>query len=334
MLRLYASAGALLLLCLAPAQGQTLKALQAAHHVDCGTVAPADDWDGLEIHGDLSGLGGEICRAVAVAISGDANGLVLHPFPGEPEAFAALKSGAVQLVVGVSPSTTAAMQYGVGFGPPVYYDSQRLLVAKQSGIVDLQGLRNQLICALDMSPPERTLRDEMTARRIPYALQAHSEQGELDAAIAVGKCAGTGMETRLAQSRANFHARTSDFVFLPERFAIAPVVPAYARADQALGLVVDWTIAALIQGEALGITQKNVAQAIDRGDMAAEQLLGRDFATAQALGLPHDWAARVIAVTGNYGEIFERTTGGPYQLERGLNALWTQGGMMAPLPMR
>ena len=209
------------------------------------------------------------------------------------------------------------------------------MVAKESGITDLAGLRDQLICALDMSPPERTLRDELTGRQIPYGLQAHSEQGELDAAVAVRRCAaGTGMETRLAQSRANFHARTSDFVFLPERFTLNPVVPAYRYGDQAFGLIVDWTVRALIEAEALGITRDNVAEAAKREDMRADQLLGHDFATAQALGLAHDWAAKVIAATGNYGEIFDRTTGRPYHLDRGLNALWTQGGLMAPMPMK
>ena len=317
------------------ANAQTLASIKASRHLDCGTVQSVDDWNGEDVHGDLSGLGGEICRAVAVAILGDSNGLSVHPFPAEPEALAALKGGQIQLAVGVSPSATVATQFDVGFGPPVFYDSQRILVSKQSGIVDLAGLRDQVICALDMSPPERTLRDEMTAKHIAYALQSLSEQGELDAAVAVRRCAaGTGMESRLAQSRANFHARTSDFVFLPERLALAPVVPAYPDKDPAFGRVVDWTVSALIEAEALGITKDNVAEAMKREDMRADQLLGRDFATAQALGLAHDWAAKVIAATGNYGEIFERTTGEPYGLERGLNALWTRGGLMAPTPMR
>ncbi len=86
--------------------------------------------------------------------------------------------------------------------------------------------------------------------------------------------------------------------------------------------------------EALGITKANVAASMQREDMRADQLLGRDFATAQALGLSHDWAAKVIATTGNYGEIFSHTAGTPYRLDRGLNALWTQGGLMHPLPMQ
>jgi general L-amino acid transport system substrate-binding protein len=317
------------------AQAQTLAAIRAAHHLNCGTVQGEDDWNGQDIHGNLSALGAEICRAVAVAILGDRMALTIPVFPAEPEALSALKAGTVQLAIGISPSASTAVQYGVGFGPPVFYDSQRIMVGKSSGITDLAGLRDQLICALDMTPPERTLRDELTARGIKYALMAHSEQGELDAAVAVHRCvAGTAMETRLAQSRANFHARTSDFVFLPERFTVNPVVPAYRYGDQSFGLIVDWTISALIEAEALGITQKNVAEATKREDMRAEQLLGHDFATAQALGLAHNWAAEVIAATGNYGEIFERATGKPYHLDRGLNALWTEGGLMSPLPMK
>jgi general L-amino acid transport system substrate-binding protein len=223
----------------------------------------------------------------------------------------------------------------VGFGPPIFYDSQRIMVAKQSGITDLSGLRDQLICARDLSPPERTLHDEFAARGIPYALMSHSEQGEMDAAIAVRRCAaGTGMESRLAQSRADFHAAAGEFVFLPERLSLDPLVPAYRYGDQAFGLIVEWTVSALVEAEALGITRANVTAAEGRNDMRAERLLGRDFAVAQALGLSRDWAGKVIAATGNYGEIFRRTVGDPYHLDRGLNAVWTEGGLMRPLPMQ
>ena len=208
-------------------RAQTLGAVRASGHLECGVVQGVDDWNGEDLHGDLSAFEGEICRAVAAAILGDADTAEIHDFPGELEALRALKSGSVQLAVGVSPTTSAAMQLGIAFGRPVYYDSQRILVARQSGIRDLEGLRDKLICARSLTPPEQTLRDELTARGIPYALQSHSEQGEMDAAIAVIRCkAGTGMETRLAQSRANFHARVSDFFFLPDRWALSPMVVA------------------------------------------------------------------------------------------------------------
>lgn len=336
MLRLIPGLLAVGLMALASAaHAQTLDSIRAAHHMECGTVLGTDDWNGEDVHGNLSELEGEICRAVAIAVYGDTGGLAIKTFPGELEALNALKAGTIQLAVGISPSTSTATHFGIGFGPPIFYDTQRLMVSKLSGITQLAGLRDKLICALDMSAPERMLRDEMTARGIPYALMSHSEQGEMDAAVAVRRCvAGTGMESRLAQSRANFHAFSSDFIFLPERFGLAPIVPAYRYGDQKFGLVVDWTISALTEAEALGITQNDVIAATKRHDMRAEQLLGHDFATAQALGLAHDWAVKVIAATGNYGEIFQRTTGGPYHLDRGLNALWTEGGLMRPLPMR
>src|SRR6516225_7178877 len=96
------------------ANAQTLATITASRHLDCGTVQSIDDWNGEDVLGDLSALGGEICRAVAVAVLGDSDGLAIHPFPAEPEALAALKAGQIQLAVGVSPSATAAMQYGIG----------------------------------------------------------------------------------------------------------------------------------------------------------------------------------------------------------------------------
>ncbi|MEX3899858.1 hypothetical protein [Paraburkholderia sp. BR10954] len=315
------------------AHAQTLDSIRAAHQLECGIVLCADEWNGEDIHGNLSAMEAEVCRAVATAIFNNENSLTIRSFPAEPGVLSALKDGTIQVAVGVSPSVSTAMHFGVGFGPSIFYDAQRVLVSKRSGITDLPGLRDKLICAIDMSPTEQVLRDEMAARGIPYGLMTHSEQGEMDSAMAVRRCvAGTGTESRLAQSRANFHG-PNDFVFLPERFGVNPVVPAYRFGDEKLALLIEWTVSALIEAEALGITQHNVAQASKRNDRRAEQLLGDDFAIAQALGLPHDWAAKVIAATGNYGEIFQRTTGRPYHLDRGLNALWTTDGLMRPLPM-
>jgi general L-amino acid transport system substrate-binding protein len=318
-----------------PAHGAIIDAIRAAKHFDCGVVSEEDDWNRTDLHGNLSALGSDICRAVAIALLGNADGLTIHSFPAEPEALTALKTGTIQLAATISPDTTIATQYGVAFGPPIFYDTQRLLTSHSDGITQLAGLRDKLICVLDLTPPAQTLSDEMSARGIPYAVMAHSEQGEMDAAIAVRHCtAGSGMESRLAESRQGFHALTSDFDFLPERLGLEPVVPAYRYGDQIFGLIVDWTVYALFEAEALGITQANVSAAARREDIRAERLLGGDFATAQRLGLAHDWAAKVIAALGNYGEIFERTTGGPYHLDRGLNRLWTEGGLMRPLPVR
>ena len=243
---------------------------------------------------------------MAAAILGDDKGLTVHPYPGEAEAVAALASGTVQLAVGLSPAAGVAAKYGLAYARPVFYDSQRFLVHKLSGLTRLESLRDQVICALDMTDPERTLRDEMTARGVPYSLQAHSEQGEMDAAMAVTRCVGTALESRLAQSRADFHARVGDFVFLPERLTIDPVVPAYLAKDAEFGKLVDWTLGALLEAEALGVTRDNVESALKRQDMRAQRLLGGDFATAQAFGLAHDWVAKVLVGDGQLRRDFSR----------------------------
>ena len=112
--------------------------------------------------------------------------------------------------------------------------------------------------------------------------------------------------------------------------------PPIGRAIAQWGAIVDWTVHALVQAEASGVTQANVAAMRDSADPAVQRLLGIDLAAGRALGLEHDWAARVIAAVGNYGEIYARTVGqdSPLRLPRGLNALWTGGGLMHPLPVR
>lgn len=159
----------------------------------------------------------------------------------------------------------------------------------------------------------------------------------MDAALVVGHCdAVTADLSKLAEKRSTFHARAADFVFLPETLTLDPVAPAYRQGDDAWAGIVDWTVFALVQAEASGVTRQTVGTMLGSDDPAVQRLLGKDVAVARALGLPPDWAARVIAAVGNYGEIYARTAGAnsALNLPRGLNALWTQGGLMYPLPVR
>jgi general L-amino acid transport system substrate-binding protein len=112
------------------------------------------------------------------------------------------------------------------------------------------------------------------------------------------------------------------------------MVAATRNDDPLWSLAVDDVIDALVEAEAIGVTQANVAQVGTREDIGARELTGRDIAIPRAFGLPRDWAVRAVAAVGNYGEIFDRTIGRPYHLDRGLNALWSSGGLMAPHPLR
>ena len=310
-------------------------AIHQAGRLVCGTVQPIDDWDGRGEHGDLSALGSAFCEAIAVAVMGPKAPVEIMRYPAETEALEALKAGQVHLVVGLSPSAEASMQYGVAFGRPFFYDTQRFLVTAPAGFKTVTDLRGDLICAMNNTPSEERLRDYMTEHKIAYGLQAHSEQGEMDASVAVAHCAAaSALESRLAQSRADFPANAPEFVFLPERFGLEPVVAGYRSGDQRFALLVDMTLSALIEAEALGITKANVSEARTRMDLGARRLLGADRSVGQALGLPADWAVAVLAAVGNYGEIYSRTVGKSYHLERGPNALWSGGGLLSPSPMQ
>lgn len=161
------------------------------------------------------------------------------------------------------------------------------------------------------------------------------EQGEMNDALLGGHCEAMSADiSKLAATRASFRYQ-DDFVILSDTLTLQPVAPAYRYGDQRWSAIVDWTVHALVLAEELGLTSATIADATD-DDPVMQRLTGADFATASALDLSRDWTRRLIKTVGNYGEIYARTIGenGTLQLPRGLNALWTRGGLMRPLPLQ
>lgn len=317
--------------------GATLDKLRQAGTIGCGVVSEIQEYNKEDLHGGLDGLGLEICKAIAVATLGDAAHMQPKTFPVEHEALLALQKGEIDVLVGATPSANAVWAYGVQFGPPVFYDAQGIMVHRESGIHGLADLAHRTVCFIDGTDTEVVLDAALRARGIAYYPYPFQEEGEMDAALVVGHCDSMSADlSRLAEKRSGFHARAADFVMLPETLTLDPVAPAYRQGDAQWGAIIDWTVYALVQAEASGVTQANVAALQGSSDPIVQRLLGVDFSAGRALGLEHDWAARVIAAVGNYGEIYDRTTGegSPLRLPRGLNALWTGGGLMHPLPVR
>jgi general L-amino acid transport system substrate-binding protein len=317
--------------------GSVLDGVKAAGKVPCGIITEEADWNKEDLHGSLATLGGEFCKGIAVAVFGDAAKADIHPYAIEQDGFEALKKGAVDVVAGVTPSASSLVFYGVAFGPPIFYDAQGFMVHKASGIGSLADLAGRKICFIDGTENGPVLFATMKARGISFIPFPFQEEGEMDAGLVVGHCdAVTADISKLAQVRAQFHSMVNDFVILPERLTLSPVALAYRQGDAQWGAIVDWTVHALVQAEASGVTQTNVAVMRDSEDPVIQKLLGVNWAAGQALGLDRDWAAHLIAALGNYGEIYARTVGeeSPLRLPRGLSALWTNGGLMHPLPVR
>jgi general L-amino acid transport system substrate-binding protein len=333
------AAAAVALLSAAPAfGGATVERVRASGSLRCGVIATPEDWNKTDLHGPLAPLAIQICKAVAVAVDGSRATVNVAPFTSELEAEAQLSKGVVDLVVGVTPDATSMWHWSISFGPPVFYDGQGVLVRGDDPVATIAGLAGHKVCVVEGTDNEKVLLARTVARGIAIVPLPFQEEGEMDDGLAVRHCdAVSAYVSRLAQLRNAYPKQLADDRILAEQLTLSPVAPAYRRDDPQWGMIVDFTVHALVQAEASGVTQANVVAREASEDPVVQRLLGVDWATSRALGLPaRDWAAQVIAAVGNYGEIYERTVGvnGTLKLPRGLNALWTDGGLMRPLPVQ
>jgi general L-amino acid transport system substrate-binding protein len=315
----------------------TLDSVRAAGALACGVVTEETDYSKDDTHGGLDDLGGELCKAVATAVLGANARAKVVGHPDERAALLELAAGHTDLLIGVTPTATKAATYGVMFGPPVFFDGQGVMVSRTSGIRSLADLAGKQVCYIDNTENEWQLAPGLEARGIALRRFPFQEMGEMDAALVTGHCAAeTADVSQLAEQRAAFHDRRKDFVILPETITFDPLAPAVRQDDPRWADVVTWALAALVQAEASGVTRANVAAMLGSDDPTVRRLLGRDRAAARALGLADDWAATMIAAFGNYGEIYDRTVGPGTELNlpRGRNALWRDGGLLFPLPVR
>jgi general L-amino acid transport system substrate-binding protein len=314
-------------------KADTLKAIEAAHKLRCGVVTEAEDYSPFSTHGDLSGFGADLCRAIAAALLGNRDALTLNGYPDDAHGLRGLHEGEVDLLFGVTPDAASALPYNVMFGPTAFFDGQGFLVSRKSGITSPGQLSHKLLCFITGTSQEARMNDWGAASGVAFWAHDFQERGEMDTALETGNCAAiTDDVTALAQMRAGLSRPSREFAILPQMIAIDPWAPAMRAGDVRLNAVVTDVMAALIKGEELGITAAT-ANAPHKG---ADMLLGSTPGIAATLGMPDGWARRAIAARGNYGEMFDRDLGAqaPFLLERGPDALWDKGGMLAAPTVR
>ncbi len=316
----------------------TVERIRSAGALRCGVPSTPEDWNKVDLHGPLAALDLEICKALSVAVLGAKAKVEAHGYASELEAEQGLARGEVEVAVGVTPEATARWHWHIAFGPPVFYDGQGFLVRADAKAKSVTDLVNALVCVVDGTENEKVLHARTVARGIALIPLVFQEEGEMDDALAVRHCdAISAYESRLYALKATYGKQLGQDTVLPGQLTLSPIAPAYRTDDVQWAMVVDWTIYALIQAEASGLTAANVRDHATSEDPMIQRLTGIDWATSRALGLPaRDWAAQVIAVTGNYGEIYDRTVGlgSSLKIPRGINALWTEGGLMHPLPVQ
>jgi len=320
------------------ASAGTLDDVKAKGFLQCGVSTGVAGFAYTDANGEWDGFDVAGCRGVAAAIFGDPKAVKFTPTTGKTR-FTALASGEVDLLFR---NTTWTFSRDVDlkfeFVGVNYYDGQGFMVPKGLGVSSAKELDGATVCIGTGTTTELNLADFFRANSMSYEPVPIETNAEAQAKYLAGACdVYTTDASGLAATRSTFEA-PGDHVLLPEIISKEPLGPLVRHGDSDWGDVVRWTLNAMIIAEEKGITQANVGEkaAAAGGDPEVNRLLGTEGEYGAMMGLDKDWAAKVIAAVGNYGEVFERNIGveTPVGLARGLNALWTQGGILYAPPFR
>ena len=317
--------------------GATLDKIKQSGQISCGVPTGIAGFAAPDSRGRWAGFDIDICRALSAAIFGVADKVKYVPLTAV-QRFTALQSGEVDVL---SNNTTDTLQrdtaLGLNFAPVVFYDGQGFMVAKKLGVKGAKELNGATICVQPGTTTELNLADYFRANKMEYKPVVIEKIDELYAAFFSGRCdVMTGDASGLAAQRLGRASNPDDYVVLPDRISKEPLAPVVRHGDDEWNDIVRWVVYALIEAEEKGVTQKNVDDMLKSEDPGIKRMLGVTPGMGKALGLDEKWAYNEIKLIGNYGEIFDRTLGKDTELkfERGLNDLWTHGGLMYAMPIR
>jgi general L-amino acid transport system substrate-binding protein len=319
------------------AGGERLQAIMDRGSIICGVHGTFQGFGFVDPSGNWSGFDVDFCRAWAAALFDDPNAIEFRGLSAQ-ERFTALQSGEVDVLARNSTWTyTRDAELGLTFGPVNFYDGQAIMVKKD--IVDdptagLDALSGANICVQSGTTTELNLADQFRAANVEYTPVVFEDQTVAFQAYDEGRCdAITSDRSQLATQGQAVLANFDDHVILDLVMSKEPLAPAVAQGDEKWADVVHWVVYGLIEAEEHGITSQNVDEFLTSEDPVIRRLLGVEGELGSKLGLSNDFVYRAIKHVGNYGEIFDRNLG-PFNLERGQNALWTDGGLMYAIPMR
>jgi len=328
----------LVLLAALPAQaGQTLDGIRRRNLLACGVNVGVPGFSLPDSQGNWRGMDADLCRALSAAVLGDANRIRFTPLTAQAR-FTALQSGEIDVLIRQTTLTmTRDTSLGMRLTTVNLYDGHGFMVRRDANVTDPRGMDGMTICLNPGTTNEIVTTDWFRANNLRFTPLLQERIADSVTSLLAGRCDALGSDaTQLAAVRTQF-PRPADFVILPQRFSKEPYGPVVRRDDQEWFDVVRWTVTALIQAEELGVTAAN-AEEMRRTSINPEvrRLLGVDPLLGNALGLDAAWAYNAIRAVGNHGELFERNLGpsSAIGLERGLNRLWTEGGLMYAWPMR
>ncbi len=317
--------------------GKTIDAIKARGQLVCGVNEGLAGFSAADSQGKWAGIDVDVCKAIAAAMLGDANKVKYVPLNAQ-QRFTALQSGEIDIL---SRNTTWTLSrdasLGMNFTGVTYYDGQGFMVPAKLKLKSAKLLKGATVCVQSGTTTEKNLTDFSRANNLNIKPVVFEKVEAATGAYFAGRCiAYTTDASGLASVRNKEAKNAADHTILPDLISKEPLGPAVRRGDDEFFAIAKWVQFALIEAEDYGITQANVDTMMKSDNPAIGRILGSTEDTGKLLGLDKAWAANAIKAVGNYGEMFERNVGpkSPLALPRGLNNLWSNGGLMYAPPIR
>jgi general L-amino acid transport system substrate-binding protein len=318
------------------ASAQTLKTVKERGMVNCGANGTLAGFGLPDAQGNWTGLDVDICRAIAAAVFNDAKKVKFVPLSAK-DRFTALQSGEVDVLARNTTWTSSRdTSLGLNFTGVNYYDGQGFMVRKALKVNSALELNGASVCVQQGTTTELNLTDYFRSHNMQLKTVTFATADEAVKAYDAGRCdAYTTDASGLYAERLRL-ANSNDHIILPEIISKEPLAPAVRHGDDQWFDIVKWTLFAMLDAEELNITSKNVDDMVKSTNPEIKRFVGTEGNFGEQLGLTKDWAVRIVRLVGNYGESFERNVGqgSPLKIDRGLNRLWTKGGIQYAPPIR
>ena len=317
--------------------GKTIDAIKARGQLVCGVNTGLAGFSAADSAGNWTGLDVDICKAIAASLLGDANKVKWVPLTAQ-QRFTALQSGEVDIL---SRNTTWTLtrdaSLGMSFTGVTYYDGQGFMVPAKGKIKSAKQLKGATVCVQSGTTTEKNLTDFSRANKLDIKPVVFEKQEAANGAYFAGRCQAYTTDASGLASIRNKEAKVpAEHLILPELISKEPLGPAVRRGDDEFFAIAKWVVYVLVEAEEYDVTSANVDAMKASTDPVVQRILGTSEDTGKLLGLDKEWAYRAIKAVGNYGEIFERNVGpkSALGLPRGVNNLWSKGGIMYAPPVR
>ncbi|MGZ8300155.1 MAG: amino acid ABC transporter substrate-binding protein [Rhodoplanes sp.] len=319
-----------------PASATTLDEIKARGMLNCGSNGQLAGFGMPDSQGEWTGIDVDLCRAIAAAIFNDASKVKFVALSAK-DRFTALQSGDVDVLVRNTTWTLSRdTQLGLSATGVNYYDGQGFIIRKSLKVNSALELNDAAVCVQQGTTTELNLTDYFRANKMRLKTVTFATLDEALKAYDTGRCdAFTADASALYSVRLKL-AKPDDQVVLPEIISKEPLGPFVRQGDDQWFDIVRWVLFAMFNAEELNVTKANVEEQAKSANPEIKRLLGTEGNFGEQLGLPKEWAYRIVKLVGNYGEVFERNLGqsSPLKIARGLNALWTKGGIQYGMPIR